>query len=174
MDDVGRFLGGGSRLSHPIKIPFSERRQTESEPQAFRQPRQPNGFHQYRVGDGPSQQTTMDALKNMSEIDPHEIYKIYMDRGDRVNEDARNCRRKLKKKSKDLLPEEMLDKIEVTEHGGTMCLEMVKRMEKLGGEIREVPVSHYERKYGKSQFFKIKNLLRVFVDIPKLFFMLGR
>jgi len=73
-----------------------------------------------------------------------------------------------------LIKKEMLDKIEVTEHGGTMCLEMVKRMEKLGGEIREVPVSHYERKYGKSQFFKIKNLLRVFVDIPKLFFMLGR
>ncbi len=73
-----------------------------------------------------------------------------------------------------LFRKDALDKIQVTEHGGTMCLEMVKRIEKLGGEILEVPVSHYERKYGKSQFFKLKNILTVFVDIPKLLFMLGR
>ncbi len=73
-----------------------------------------------------------------------------------------------------LFRKDALDRINVTEHGGTMCLEMVKRIEKLGGEILEVPVSHYERRYGKSQFFKLKNILRVFVDIPKLLLMLGR
>lgn len=73
-----------------------------------------------------------------------------------------------------LFKKEALDSIVVTEHGGTMCLEMVKRMEKLGEEILEVPVHHYNRKYGKSQFFKIKNLLKVFIDVPKLLIMLGR
>jgi len=73
-----------------------------------------------------------------------------------------------------LFRKDALDKLDIKEHGGTMCLEMVKKIEKLGGEILEVPVSHYPRKYGKSQFFKIRNLLRVFVDIPKLFLMLGR
>lgn len=73
-----------------------------------------------------------------------------------------------------LIRKDALDRIEVKERGGTMCLEMVKRIEKLRGEILEVPVSHFPRKYGKSQFFRIKNLLTVFVDLPKLFFILGR
>lgn len=73
-----------------------------------------------------------------------------------------------------LFKKSALDRIDVKERGGTMCLEMVKRIEKLGGKVEEVPVSHHERKYGKSQFFKIRNILRVFVDIPKLLIMLGR
>jgi len=73
-----------------------------------------------------------------------------------------------------LFRKDALDRIDVKEHGGTMCLEMVKKIERLGGEIREVAVSHYPRKYGKSQFFKLKNLLTVFVDVPKLFLMLNR
>lgn len=73
-----------------------------------------------------------------------------------------------------LIKKDVLDKIDVKERGGTMCLELVKKLERLGGEIKEVPVSHYARKYGRSQFFKLKNLLIVFIDIPKLFFTLGR
>ncbi len=45
---------------------------------------------------------------------------------------------------------------------GVICVEMVKRMQSRGCRIVEVPVHHYPRDYGSSQFFSFKHLRRVF------------
>ncbi len=43
---------------------------------------------------------------------------------------------------------------------GSICVEMIKKIQDAGFRFAEVPVSHYNRTYGKSQFFNWRRLLR--------------
>ena len=65
--------------------------------------------------------------------------------------------------------------------GGTVCVELVRTLELSGAEVVEVPVSHYPRRYGRSQFFRVKSLATTLVELGKVFcrlvlvpFLLGR
>lgn len=55
---------------------------------------------------------------------------------------------------------------------GTICVEMVKRIEMKTDKIKEAPVSHFEREYGRSQFFNFKRLFFVFFHVLKLWHLL--
>lgn len=55
---------------------------------------------------------------------------------------------------------------------GTICIEMVKTLEISGASIEEVPVGHYNREYGTSQFFNFKRLFFVFFHIIILWWLL--
>ena len=55
---------------------------------------------------------------------------------------------------------------------GTLPLEMVKKFTDAGFVFEEVPVHHYHRAYGISQFFNWKRLLRVIRDIARLWIKL--
>jgi glycosyltransferase involved in cell wall biosynthesis len=55
---------------------------------------------------------------------------------------------------------------------GTLPLEMVKRFTDAGFRFVEVPVHHYHRVYGQSQFFNLPRLVRVAGEILKLWWKL--
>ncbi len=48
---------------------------------------------------------------------------------------------------------------------GVICVELVRRFQERGCRIVEVPVHHYRRYHGSSQFFRFKHLRRVFVQL---------
>ncbi len=47
-----------------------------------------------------------------------------------------------------------------SKNSGVICLEMMKKITDAGFGIAEVPVHHYHRAYGKSQFFNFRRLFR--------------
>ncbi len=59
-----------------------------------------------------------------------------------------------------LIRRALFDQIELESDSGTICLEMVKKFQDAGYVFAEVPVHHYHRQYGVSQFFNWRRLLR--------------
>jgi glycosyltransferase involved in cell wall biosynthesis len=59
----------------------------------------------------------------------------------------------------------LLDRMRLTCDSGVICVEMVRRFQDLGCRIVEVPVHHYRRYHGSSQFFRVKHLRRVFIQL---------
>jgi len=53
---------------------------------------------------------------------------------------------------------------------GTVCVELVKKLELSGTEVVEVGVSHYPRLHGHSQFFRLRSLCDTFCQITWLYF----
>ncbi len=62
--------------------------------------------------------------------------------------------------------------VHLEKNSGVICLEMMKKITDAGFRIAEVPVHHYHRAYGRSQFFNFQRLLRTAVDVYKLWFAL--
>jgi glycosyltransferase involved in cell wall biosynthesis len=58
-----------------------------------------------------------------------------------------------------LIRRELLDEIRLTATSGTICVELVKKIELTGCGLEEVGVHHYPRLHGRSQFFRLKSLL---------------
>jgi glycosyltransferase involved in cell wall biosynthesis len=50
--------------------------------------------------------------------------------------------------------------IELESNTGSICVEMIKKIQDAGFKFAEAPVSHYHRQYGHSQFFNWQRLLR--------------
>lgn len=59
-----------------------------------------------------------------------------------------------------LIPRRILEEAHLQSDSGAICLEMVKKIEDLGYTFAEVPVSHYPRAYGVSQFFTPARIMR--------------
>jgi hypothetical protein len=55
---------------------------------------------------------------------------------------------------------------------GTIALEMVKKFADAGCRFIEVPVHHYHRAYGQSQFFNFRRLVRTAVQLGQLWWKL--
>jgi glycosyltransferase involved in cell wall biosynthesis len=71
-----------------------------------------------------------------------------------------------------LFRRELLDAIRLESSSGAICVEMVKKIQDLGFVFAEVPVHHYFRQYGKSQFFNWPRLVRVARRLAKLYWKL--
>ncbi len=56
----------------------------------------------------------------------------------------------------------LLTDTRLTYESGVICVEMMKKFEKRGCRIVEVPVHHYPRSHGSSQFFTFKHLTMIF------------
>ncbi len=56
----------------------------------------------------------------------------------------------------------LLDDTHLSFDSGVICVEMMKRFESRGCRIVEVPVHHYPRCHGSSEFFTFKHLSRIF------------
>ena len=67
-----------------------------------------------------------------------------------------------------LIRRAVFDKVRLEKDSGVICLEMMKKITDAGFRIVEVPVHHYHRAYGKSQFFNFRRLFRTGVDVMKL------
>jgi glycosyltransferase involved in cell wall biosynthesis len=59
-----------------------------------------------------------------------------------------------------LMRRAIFDVIQLESNTGSICVEMIKKIQDAGYRFAEVPVSHYNRQYGTSQFFNWRRLLR--------------
>lgn len=64
------------------------------------------------------------------------------------------------------------DDIELKSSSGTIALELVKKLQDAGFKFVEVPVHHFHRAYGKSQFFNFPRLWRTGVQLIELWWRL--
>lgn len=67
-----------------------------------------------------------------------------------------------------LIRRKVFDEVQLRSTSGTICLEMVKKMQDAGFKFEEVPVHHFHRAYGKSQFFNFPRLVRTAVQLVTL------
>jgi glycosyltransferase involved in cell wall biosynthesis len=59
----------------------------------------------------------------------------------------------------------LLQQIQLTYDSGMICVEMMRRFQDIGCRIVEVPVHHYHRLHGNSEFFTIRHLSRLLVQL---------
>jgi len=59
----------------------------------------------------------------------------------------------------------LLADLPLTFDSGVICVEMMKKFESSGCRIVEVPVHHYRRSHGSSEFFTFKHLRRIFAQL---------
>ena len=71
-----------------------------------------------------------------------------------------------------LIRRRALDQIELTSSSGVVCAELVRKLKTAGCVFAEVPVHHYSRRYGQSQFFTIPRVARTVFDLGVLWLRL--
>src|SRR5262247_1229624 len=71
-----------------------------------------------------------------------------------------------------LMRRTIFDRINLEKTSGIICVEMMKKIQDGGFRIVEVPVHHYHRVFGKSQFFNYRRLFRTGRDLLLLWFAL--
>src|SRR5689334_10697899 len=67
-----------------------------------------------------------------------------------------------------LMRRAIFERINLEKTSGVICLEMMKKIHDAGFRIVEVPVHHYHRAFGKSQFFNVPRLFATGVDVLRL------
>jgi glycosyltransferase involved in cell wall biosynthesis len=71
-----------------------------------------------------------------------------------------------------LMRRTIFERINLVKTSGIICVEMMKKIQDGGFHIVEVPVHHYHRAYGKSQFFNFRRLFRTARDLVILWYAL--
>ena len=71
-----------------------------------------------------------------------------------------------------LIRRAVFDLIDLESDSGTIALELVKKLQDAGFRFVEVPVHHFHRAYGKSQFFNFPRLWRTGVQLIDLWWKL--
>ncbi len=66
----------------------------------------------------------------------------------------------------------VFERVQLESDSGTIALEMVKKFSDAGFRFVEVPVHHYHRAYGRSQFFNFRRLIRTAVQLSQLWWKL--
>jgi glycosyltransferase involved in cell wall biosynthesis len=67
-----------------------------------------------------------------------------------------------------LMRRTIFDRVRLEHNSGVICLEMMKKITDAGYGIAEVPVHHFHRAFGRSQFFNVPRLTRTVMDVAKL------
>jgi glycosyltransferase involved in cell wall biosynthesis len=71
-----------------------------------------------------------------------------------------------------LMRRTIFDRVQLERNSGVICLEMMKKIQDAGFHIAEVPVHHYHRAFGRSQFFNFRRLAKTAVDVGTLWLQL--
>jgi glycosyltransferase involved in cell wall biosynthesis len=71
-----------------------------------------------------------------------------------------------------LMRRSIFERIQLEKTSGVICLEMMKKIQDAGFRIVEVPVHHYHRAFGKSQFFNGRRIVKTAIDVMRLWFAL--
>ena len=66
----------------------------------------------------------------------------------------------------------IFETISLESRSGVICVEMAKKFELAGFRMVEVPVSHYPRMHGRSEFFRIRHLVYTFKGLLKIWWNL--
>ena len=68
-----------------------------------------------------------------------------------------------------LIRRSLLDDMSLRCTSGTVCVELVKKLELCPYLVEEVGVHHYPRRYGRSQFFRLRSLVTTFFQLLSLY-----
>jgi glycosyltransferase involved in cell wall biosynthesis len=71
-----------------------------------------------------------------------------------------------------LMRREVLRTLHISSNTGSVCVELVRNFELSGCGIAEVGVHHYARRYGRSQFFRIRSLVQTFQQLGQVYWRL--
>jgi len=71
-----------------------------------------------------------------------------------------------------LIRRELLEKLHLRSTSGTICVELVRKLELAGCGVAETGVHHYPRLHGRSQFFRLRSLAVTFLQILRLWLRL--
>jgi glycosyltransferase involved in cell wall biosynthesis len=66
-----------------------------------------------------------------------------------------------------LLRRAVFDRMTLESNDGAICIELVRKLKDSGCGMVEVPVHHFPRAYGSSQFFKPKRIARALVGVAR-------
>ena len=72
-----------------------------------------------------------------------------------------------------LMRRTIFERINLEKTSGIICVEMMKKIQDAGFRIAEVPVHHYHRAFGRSQFFNVRRLFRTGRDLLLLWYALA-
>lgn len=71
-----------------------------------------------------------------------------------------------------LMRRSALQRFDLESDSGTICVELVKKLQDTGARFDEAPVHHYHRVYGRSQFFNFPRLWRTGTQLLQLWWKL--
>jgi glycosyltransferase involved in cell wall biosynthesis len=66
-----------------------------------------------------------------------------------------------------LMRRSVFDRLTLESNDGAICIELVRKLKDSGCRMVEVPVHHYPRAYGSSQFFKPRRIARALVGVAR-------
>lgn len=66
-----------------------------------------------------------------------------------------------------LIRRSVFDRLELVSNSGMICVEMMHKFHLAGLRFREVPVHHFQRAHGKSQFFNVPRLARTLYQLGR-------
>jgi glycosyltransferase involved in cell wall biosynthesis len=67
-----------------------------------------------------------------------------------------------------LIRRKVMETIALTSRTGAVCVDLMCQIERSGYRVVEVPVNHYPRFHGESQFFRVGPIARTMLDIIRL------
>ena len=68
-----------------------------------------------------------------------------------------------------LIRRSLLDEIKLSSTSGTICVELVRKLELSPYRVVEVGVHHYPRLHGRSQFFRFRSLMTTLYQLGRLY-----
>jgi glycosyltransferase involved in cell wall biosynthesis len=71
-----------------------------------------------------------------------------------------------------LMRREVFHRVKLERDTGVICLEMMRKIQDAGFNVIEVPVHHYHRTHGRSQFFNFRRVFFTGIDVLKLWIRL--
>jgi glycosyltransferase involved in cell wall biosynthesis len=71
-----------------------------------------------------------------------------------------------------LFRRQIFDSISLESQSGVICVEMARKFDQAGFRMAEVPVSHYPRLHGSSEFFRIRHLTYTFKGLLRIWWEL--
>jgi len=71
-----------------------------------------------------------------------------------------------------LIRRSLLEEIHLSSTSGTICVELVRKLELSPYRVVEVGVHHYPRLYGRSQFFRFRSLMTTLYQLVRLYLRL--
>lgn len=73
-----------------------------------------------------------------------------------------------------LIRRNVLQELRLISTSGTICVELVRKIEQTNWRTEEVGVLHYPRLHGRSQFFRVRSLLSTLYQLVRLYIILSR
>jgi glycosyltransferase involved in cell wall biosynthesis len=71
-----------------------------------------------------------------------------------------------------LIKRSLLSSFELRSTSGAVCVELVRKLELTRCVVVEVPVRHYPRLYGHSEFFRLRSLFATLIQLSRLYVQL--